>query len=299
VTARVGSAPDSWGVWFPSDPRQTPWHRFLDEVAEAGYEWIELGPYGYLPTDPARLRRELDQRGLRLIGGTVGGALPLHQPEARDRLREDVLQVGELTAALGGQALVLLPSSYRDPRTGARREPSTLDPADWGRLIETSHELGRAVAGRFGGELTLVFHPHADSHVETPEQVDAFLDQTDPALVSLCLDTGHYAYRGGDSVELVRRQHARIPYLHIKTVDGAQRRQVQEEDLPFGAAVARGVFCEPPNGVIDFEALARLLEAVGFDGPAVVEQDLYPCDFDTPLPVARRTRQYLRQIGLG
>jgi inosose dehydratase len=53
---RLGSCPDSWGVWFPDDPGQTPWHRFLDELAEAGYRWLELGPYGYLPTDPARLR---------------------------------------------------------------------------------------------------------------------------------------------------------------------------------------------------------------------------------------------------
>jgi inosose dehydratase len=62
---RVGSAPDSWGVWFPDDPEQVPWQRFLDEVSACGYEWIELGPYGYLPTDPARLADELGSRGLR------------------------------------------------------------------------------------------------------------------------------------------------------------------------------------------------------------------------------------------
>ena len=56
---RIGSAPDSWGVWFPDDPEQVPWQRFLDEVSACGYEWIELGPYGYLPTDPARLADEL------------------------------------------------------------------------------------------------------------------------------------------------------------------------------------------------------------------------------------------------
>ncbi|MGP4057718.1 2-keto-myo-inositol dehydratase, partial [Mycobacterium sp. 4D054] len=44
TSIRVGSAPDSWGVWFPDDPQQTPYTRFLDEVAESGYEWIELGP---------------------------------------------------------------------------------------------------------------------------------------------------------------------------------------------------------------------------------------------------------------
>lgn len=63
VGIKVGSAPDSWGVWFADDPRQTPWDRFLDEISEADYKWLELGPYGYLPTDPTTLRRELDRRG--------------------------------------------------------------------------------------------------------------------------------------------------------------------------------------------------------------------------------------------
>src|SRR5205823_1915935 len=56
---RVGSAPDSWGVWLPDDPQQVPWQRFLDEVSASGYDWIELGPYGTLPTDPAQLSDEL------------------------------------------------------------------------------------------------------------------------------------------------------------------------------------------------------------------------------------------------
>ena len=66
-TILVGSAPDSWGVWFPDDPNQTPYTRFLDEVAASGYEWIELGPFGYLPTDPAQLSDELAARNLKLI----------------------------------------------------------------------------------------------------------------------------------------------------------------------------------------------------------------------------------------
>ena len=68
---RIGTAPDSWGVWFPEHPRQTPWERFLDEVADAGYTYIELGPYGYLPTDPAQLSDELAKRNLKLSGGTI------------------------------------------------------------------------------------------------------------------------------------------------------------------------------------------------------------------------------------
>ena len=61
-TILVGSAPDSWGVWFPDDPDQTPYTRFLDEVAASGYEWIELGPFGYLPTDPEAAVRRAGRR---------------------------------------------------------------------------------------------------------------------------------------------------------------------------------------------------------------------------------------------
>ena len=58
---KLGTNADSWGIGFPPRPDQIPWHRFLDEVAEAGYEWIELGLYGYLPTDPKTLQAEVDQ----------------------------------------------------------------------------------------------------------------------------------------------------------------------------------------------------------------------------------------------
>src|SRR5207245_5276658 len=75
---RLGTCPDSWGVWFADDPLQTPWPRFLDEVAEVGYQWLELGPYGYLPTDPARLADELGSRGLKVAGGTTHGHSGLH-----------------------------------------------------------------------------------------------------------------------------------------------------------------------------------------------------------------------------
>jgi inosose dehydratase len=71
MNLKIGSAPDSWGVWFPNDPKQTPWSRFLDEVVEAGYEWIELGPHGYLPTDLYTLRPELAKRHVQVCAATA------------------------------------------------------------------------------------------------------------------------------------------------------------------------------------------------------------------------------------
>ena len=68
----LGTAPDSWGVWFPEDPKQVPWSQFLDEAAAAGYTAVELGPFGYLPTNPEQLRDELGRRNLILTGATAG-----------------------------------------------------------------------------------------------------------------------------------------------------------------------------------------------------------------------------------
>ncbi|GAA2909590.1 hypothetical protein GCM10011428_24830 [Streptomyces violaceus] len=100
---RVGSAPDSWGVWFPDDPQQVPWVRFLDEVAEAGYSWIELGPYGYLPTDPARLTDEVTKRNLKVSAGTI--FCGLHRgPSEWDSTWEQVSNVAALTQAMKRRA---------------------------------------------------------------------------------------------------------------------------------------------------------------------------------------------------
>jgi len=296
MTVLLGTAPDSWGVWNPSDEKQTPWYRFLDEATEAGYIRIELGPFGYLPTDPSVLRRELDQRGLRLTGGTFGGAL--HRSEALPDLEEQVRKHGDLIGELGGEYLVLLPAAYRG-ETGPDAEPRVLDEAGWRRFVETSNRLGRLAHDRFGGRIKVIFHSHADSHVETVEQVERYLDETDPSFVGLCLDTGHYAYRHGDPIDLMRRRHDRIPYLHIKTLWEEKRRQVHEEDLSFPEAVQLGVFSEPQDGVIDFVAFKSLLDGLGFGGYAIVEHDLYPCAFDVPLPIATRTRAYLRDIDFG
>src|SRR5712692_7179769 len=116
VNIKIGSSPDAWGVWFANDPTQIPWQRFLDEVAQAGYEWIELGPYGYLPTDPARLRAELDRRGLK-VAATFALA-NLEEPAAWPELERQVLGGGELLAASGGKFLVLIDDLYADLYTG-------------------------------------------------------------------------------------------------------------------------------------------------------------------------------------
>jgi inosose dehydratase len=292
----LGTAPDSWGVWFPDDPHQVSWDRYLDEMVQAGYAWTELGPYGYLPKDAGRLRDELGGRGISLSGGAVFAGLHRGDSALEQAVQECRVEA-ELLTALGARYLVLLPEQYTDMHGGDVLEASRLEPEQWRALTNGMSQLGRVLADEFG--VRLVFHSHADSHVGTQEQIERFLEETDPATVSLCLDTGHVSYYAGDNVAIIRKYPDRIGYVHLKQVDPAVRQRVQDEVLSFAEAVRAGAMVEPPLGEPAMPPLLDALADLNKDLFAIVEQDLYPCDPDVPLPIAARTRQYFNGMGVG
>jgi inosose dehydratase len=291
----IATAPDSFGVWFAEDEKQIDWRRYLDEAAAAGYRWTELGPVGYLPTEAKVLAAELEARGLRACGQAV--MLALEDERVWPELERQIETAGALLEALGARHLVLIDGMYTDLHSGALQQPRALDEDAWRRLVETTERAARLARERFG--LTLAFHPHAETHVETEPQIERLLAETDPDLVRLCFDTGHHLYAGGDPIGFMQKHQGRVDYLHIKSVDPVLLEQARREALPFAAAVGRGAFCELDRGAIDFLAFGELLRDVGFHGFVVVEQDMYPAPPDKPLPIARANRDYLRRLGWG
>jgi inosose dehydratase len=288
-TITIGTAPDSWGVWFPSDPEQLPAEQFLREVAEAGYEWIELGPYGYLPKDPAALSDELGQYGLKVLAGTVFSHL--HQPDAWDYTWKQVTDVAALTQAVGGEHIVVIPDTYTDQHTGAALESSELADEQWRLLTTQTDELGRRILDEYG--LRVQFHSHADSHVGYQPEIERFIEATNGDYVNLCLDTGHVAYYGGDCVELITKYPDRIGYVHLKQVNPTIVAQVLDKNIPWAEAVRMGAMAEPPLGVPEMPAVLDALGALNRDITGIIEHDLYPCAPDIPLPIAKRTKAYL------
>src|SRR5689334_7313928 len=133
MAIHVGTAPDSWGVWFASDERQTPWHRFLDEVALSEYDTIELGPYGYLPTDPARLAEELQKRALGVAGGTLVG--DLDAPDGWAEMAQRTAGVCDLLEPLDAHYVVLLEAA-------APTGPWELDDGAWRCFSDNLHRVG-------------------------------------------------------------------------------------------------------------------------------------------------------------
>lgn len=292
---RLGTAPDSWGVWNPSgDPLQTPWQRYLDEVQQAGYQYSELGPFGYLPADAGLIREEYAKRGLTLTGGTVAMGLQRGK-DALEKAKADCdIEMGIL-GPNGAKHLVILPEGYTDMDGKLTMSP-TLTDDEWTSLNTGMSELGKYVADKHGA--VLVFHTHADSHVGTQEEIERFLDGTDPETVQLCLDTGHVAYCGADNLKLIADYPDRVQYVHLKQVDTAIRARVREGNLGFPPAVRLGVMVEPPLGEPDMPSLLAALAGLDRDLFCIVEQDLYPCDWDKPLPIATRTYDYFKTCGM-
>ncbi|OXS78740.1 sugar phosphate isomerase/epimerase family protein [Domibacillus enclensis] len=289
---KIGTAPDSWGVWFPENDKQIPWERCMNEMAEAGYKGIELGPWGYLPNDYARLKQELEKRNLALTATTLVGDLTSSQKTDELIALLDEMAVLQLKFP-EAKYVVLIDDCYTDLFTGELLRPELLDQEQWEHFIQNINRIKAHAKTKYG--LQVVFHPHAQSHIETEVQIERLLNDTD---IDLCLDTGHHAYTDGDPVSFMKKHHERIPYLHIKSCDFAVREQMKKEKWPFAKAVSEDIMCEPERGAVDMEAFFQVLSDIDFNGWAIVEQDMYPAPFDKPYPIAKRTMDYLRNISI-
>jgi len=295
MTIAIGNAPCSWGVEFADDPRNPPWTRVLDECREAGYRGIELGPIGFMPEDPGVLGEALAARDLTLIGGVV--FRPFHDASKWDDVKDATLRTCRSLTAHGARHLVLIDSisPRRAPTAGRPDEAEQMDSAEWRGFVGRLRDAAKIGAQDFG--LTVSIHPHAAGFMDFQPEIERLLSEIDPALLKICLDTGHSHYAGFDPVPFLKRHMDRVAYVHFKDIDPAVRRKVVSERVGFYDACAQGVFCNLGKGVTDFPAVRQVLLDHGYDGWCTVEQDCDPAGPTSPAADARANRAYLASIG--
>ena len=285
VRMLVGNAPCSWGVNYATG-NAFSWEQYLDQVAEAGYRATELGPLGFLPRDPYRLKDELGRRGLALIGAThvhtFGDAATI--PALMAALGE----LGSLLKALGAKHLVIMDESNWYPSG----KEGVLDHAGWAGLCNMVRQAQLLVESEHGLELS--FHPHVGTAVQRETEIDRLLAETG---VDLCFDTGHHAFWNQDPLAYMQKVWGRIAYVHLKNVDGAVCERVLGGTLSVEASYGQGIMCPLPDGVVDIRSVMGFLEGEFFSGPVVVEQDVSANAEEPPLALAARNLAYLKAIG--
>jgi inosose dehydratase len=298
MTIRIASAPVSWGIYeFEGIEPKFKHSQVLDEIAETGYNGIELGPYGYLPTDPVKLREELDVRGFQLLSAFV--PVKLVDASTHEAGVLEALKVGRLLAALGAKFIVLADDNCAVEtlvKQAGQRSGSILNPTEWDVFATGVNTIARRVNDELG--LEVVFHHHCGGYVETPEETRHLLERTDPDTVGLCLDTGHWHYGGGDAVKCIQEFGQRVRYLHFKDCNATIASQCRAQKFDYFQAVAAGVFCTLGEGEVDFPGVVAAMEAIGYDGWAVVEQDILVEDLSAPKRISQENRDYLTTIGL-
>jgi inosose dehydratase len=297
---KVANAPCSWGVLeFELEGEALGYRQVLNEIVETGYKGTELGDWGFMPTDPSKLQEEIHSRGLTLLAAFV--PVMLKDASTHSTGIKVAVRTARLLAEVEGDlALIVLADDNgkvleRTQNAGRTLPQHDLNESEWNIFAEGAEQIAQAVKKECG--LRTVFHHHCAGYIERSDEIDALMRLTNPKLLGLCFDTGHYRFGGGDPVTGIRRYKDRIWHVHFKDCHPkiAERSRVEKWD--YFTSVRNTVFCELGQGDIDFPQIKTELERMGYEGWIVVEQDVLP-GLGRPKESARRNREYLAGIGL-
>lgn len=293
---RLGCAGVTWRQ-FNSEERVV-----LSEIARAGFEgtpWKPTeGARDKAPAEAAaQLREKYDSYGLEPAPGWIWADLWDNGNLEEVRWCAAVSrELGLPTVAIsaGGFDLVMQSGRRRDQIPGRveARDMMTLD--QQAAFMDNLHQAGK-VALEEG--VRLAYHPHVGTVVESPEEVQWFLSNTDPEVIFLCADTGHLAWGGNDVVQFFEENASRVEVWHAKDVDAMVAREARDKGWNYDQCERFGVFTEIGRGSVDFASVIRSLDQAGFTGWAISETDY--TQLPTALESAFECRRALRALGVG
>ena len=296
---RVANAPCSWGVVeFEQFSNSRSYTEVLSEMQLSGYRGTELGDWGFMPTDPHKLRETLEQHSLDMVGAFV--PLSLQERGQRHANNQYGIKVAQLLSDAGyTDAFIVLSdnngtNSYRTTHAG-RIVGHHLTAQQWRELTDGVTQFARTIYEHSG--LKTVFHHHCAGCIETPSEVEKLLADTPADMVGLCLDTGHYAFAGGFPEAACALFSQRIWHVHFKDCSSEVAKETRRYNLDYFTAVKRGIFCELGEGMVAFDTIVDILHRHNYSGWIVVEQDILP-NMGSPLACATKNRNYLHKLGV-
>ena len=293
---RIAGAPISWGVCeVPGWGHQMSPDRVLGEMAEVGLRATELGPAGYLPSEPEALSDLLARYDLEMIGGFVPAVL--YRPDLLDDQIDFVERAADTLAGAGANIVVLGADAAHTGADGGYEEHIEMDGEEWehfavglDRVIDVCAERG----------LEVTVHPHWGMAIERAHHVERLLEISS---VGICVDSGHLGLADADPVEITELAGERVRHVHLKDVDGSLAARVRAGELTYHDAARRGLYRPLGEGDLDIAGVIGHLERNGYDGWYVLEQDYVlpaePAPGSGPVEAARLSHAYLEGLMIG
>ncbi|MBU0474631.1 MAG: sugar phosphate isomerase/epimerase [Bacteroidetes bacterium] len=297
---KIANAPCSWGALeFDLGGKAPDYIQVLNEIKETGYVGTELGDWGFMPTDPSELKNELEQRNLILLGAFIPVLLK-DLSKHSDGIQNAVKTAKLMKDAGFPNAFIVLADENgtipeRTNNAGRIKPDMSLSSEEWKIFCEGANKLAENVLSETG--LKTVFHHHCGGYVETPDEVKMLMDNTDPNLLGLVLDMGHYKFGGGDPLIALKEYQDRIWHIHFKDCDEEIAKLSRSNNWDYFESVKNGVFCELGKGSVDFESIVKQLVNTKYDGWIVVEQDVLP-GMGKPKECALHNREFIKSLGL-
>lgn len=288
---KLGIAPIAWtNDDMPDLGKENTFEQCVSEMALAGFTGSEVG--NKYPKDPEVLKKALELRGVEICNQWFSSFLitkPFEEVEKEFRAQLTFLK------AMGSKIIGASEQSHSvqgQMETPVFGHKYVMNDEEWELLCTGLNKLGKIAKEEYG--ISLTFHHHMGTVVQTAEETARLMEGTDPEYVNLLFDSGHFAYCGEDPVAMVKKYVDRIKHVHLKDIRPDVVAKVKAEDMSFLAGVRAGEFTIPGDGCVDFDSIFKVLEEADYTGYMVVEAEQDPAKAN-PLEYAIRARKFIAE----
>ena len=287
---KLGIAPIAWtNDDMPDLGKENTFEQCVSEMALAGFTGSEVG--GKYPTDTKVLKKTLELRGIQICNQWFSSFLisrPYEETEAEFEKATDFLK------EMGAKVIGVSEQSYSIQ--GNMEQPVwegkyVMNEEEWKLLADGLNKLGKIAKNK---GMTLTFHHHMGTVVQTEEEIDRFMELVDPDLVYLLFDSGHLSFAGIDPEKVLKKYVNRVKHVHLKDIRREMVEKSREERWSFLRGVREGVFTVPGDGDVDFGPIFRILEEAAYEGWVGVEAEQDPAKAN-PLAYAKKARAYIAE----
>lgn len=286
---KLGIAPIAWtNDDMPDLGAENTFEQCVSEMALAGFTGCEVG--NKYPRDTAVLKKALELRGMQICNAWFSSFLTTKPCE---EVEKDFIEHITFLKEMGAKVVGMSEQGHSIQGTDKPifEAKYVMNDEEWDTLCTGINKLGK-VAKDMG--IKLCFHHHMGTVVQTEEEIDRLMANTDPELFGLLFDCGHLAYCGEDYMSVLNKYADRIRHVHLKDIRPEKVEQVKREHLSFLQGVRLGTFTVPGDGVIDFKPIFDVLEKTGYEGYVLVEAEQDPA-IANPLEYAIKARKYIAE----